>query len=371
MSLIINTALPEKKLLGLEVLRFISALAILVFHYQQFAYVGLTLVNYQADQQPFHSFFKWFYLHGELGVQFFWCISGFIFFWKYQNAIHQKMISGGKFFVLRLSRLYPLHFATLLLIAVLQIIYFSDHGNYFVVHNNDLKHFILQLFLASNWGGQGFSFNAPIWSISVEVLVYLFFFLVLRYLGKAMWITLVVLLIAAFIKLNNLTGSFIVDCIIYFYLGGLTAQIFKTTDRTKYQKWILAMSLVVVISPLLLLNEDSFRQIKHFFLILFAPALIYIGAIELKVSQKIGNLIEALGNMTYSSYLIHLPLQLMIVLMLGALNIAIPFYSSYFFIFYLALVLCLSRIIYLKYEKPMQDLIRLRASNLKKAKFPT
>ncbi|MFZ4379762.1 MAG: acyltransferase family protein [Polynucleobacter sp.] len=365
-----NTPFSEKKLLGLEILRFISAMAILVFHYQQFAYVGLTLVNYQADQQPFYSPFKWFYLHGELGVQFFWCISGFIFFWKYQNAIHQKIISGGKFFVLRLSRLYPLHFATLLLIAALQIIYFKDYGNYFVVHNNDLKHFILQLFLASNWGGQGFSFNAPIWSISVEVLVYLFFFLVLRYIGKAVWITLLVLLIGGFIKYHNLTESFIVDCIIYFYLGGLSAQIFKLTEKTKYQKFILALSLVVAISPLVLLNEDSFRQIKHIFLAIFAPALIYIGAMELKVSQQMENLIEALGNMTYSSYLIHLPLQLCIVLMLGALNIAMPFYSPYFFILYMALVLCLSRLIYLRFEKPMQDFIRLRASGLKKTKYP-
>jgi peptidoglycan/LPS O-acetylase OafA/YrhL len=226
----------------------------------------------------------------------------------------------------------------------------------------------LQLFLASNWGGQGFSFNAPIWSISVEVLIYLFFFLVLRYVGKAVWVTLLVILIGGLIKFNNLTESFIVDCIIYFYLGGLTAQIFKRFENTKYQKFILVFSLLVVISPLVLLNEDSFKPMKTIFLVIFAPALIYIAAMELKVSQKIGNLIEALGNMTYSSYLIHLPLQLLIVLMLGALNITIPFYSSYFFIFYMALVLCLSRIIYLKYEKPMQDFIRLRASNLKKVK---
>jgi peptidoglycan/LPS O-acetylase OafA/YrhL len=365
----VNTALPEKKLLGLEVLRFISAMAILVFHYQQFAYVGLIL-DYQAAQQPFYSLFKWFYVYGGLGVQFFWCISGFIFFWKYQDAIHQKVISGSKFFVLRLSRLYPLHFATLIIIAALQIIYFGEHGSYFVEHNNDIKHFILQLFLASNWGGQGFSFNAPIWSISVEVLVYLFFFLVLRYLGKAVWLTLLVLLIGGLIKYQNLTESFIVDCIIYFYLGGLTAQIFKATDHTKYQKWILALSLALVISPLVFLNEDSFKQIKHFFLIIFAPALIYISAIEFKVSQKIGNWIESLGNMTYSSYLIHLPLQLLMVLLLGAFGIAIPFYSPYFFIVYMALVLYLSRVTYLRYEKPMQDFIRLRANGLKKAKSP-
>ena len=363
-----DESLPEKKLLGLEVLRFISALAILVFHYQQFTYVGLKLVNYQADQQPFYSYLKWFYLHGELGVQFFWCISGFIFFWKYLGAIHQKIITGSKFFVLRLSRLYPLHFATLILIAVLQIIYFSTHGSYFVVPNNDLKHFILQLFLASNWGGQGFSFNAPIWSISVEVLVYLFFFLVVKYIGRSAWITLLLLLICGFIKYLNLTESFIVDCIIYFYLGGLTAQIVKAIENTKYQKLVLALSLVAVMSLHILLTEDSFRQLRSFFLIVFAPALIFIGAIEFKIDRKIEGWIEALGNMTYSSYLIHLPMQLLIVLMLEALEIAVPFYSPYFFILYIALTLCLSRMIYLRFKKPMQNFIRLRGLGLKRSK---
>jgi peptidoglycan/LPS O-acetylase OafA/YrhL len=175
-------------------------------------------------------------------------------------------------------------------------------------------------------------------------------------------------LICGFIKYLNLTESFIVDCIIYFYLGGLTAQIFKAVDNTKYQKLVLALSLVAVISPLILLNENFFKQIKPFFLIIFAPALIFIGAIEFKIDRKIESWIEALGNMTYSSYLIHLPMQLLIVLMLEALEIAVPFYSPYFFILYIVLTLCLSRMIYLRFEKPMQDFIRLRALGLRRPK---
>lgn len=355
---------PEKKLLGLELLRFISALAILIFHYQQFSYVGLTQTNYQADQQPFYALLKMFYLHGEMGVQFFWCISGFIFFWKYQDVISQKLITGSKFFILRVSRLYPLHLLTLLTIAILQMIYFREHDAFFVVHNNDLKHFVLQLFLASNWGGQGFSFNAPIWSISVEVLVYCFFFLVLRYLGKAAWVTLLVLLIGSFIKLNHLTESFIVDCIIYFYLGGLSAQLFKAAEHTQYQKLLIVFSITVIASPLVLLSEDAFRNIKPFFLAFYAPALIYIGATEFTVPSKLGNLIEALGNLTYSSYLIHLPFQLCLVLILEMLRIKLPFYSPYFFCMYIGFVLYLSRITYVRFEKPMQDLIRLKAKSI-------
>jgi peptidoglycan/LPS O-acetylase OafA/YrhL len=356
---------PEKKLLGLELLRFISALAILVFHYQHFAYVGYSKIDFHKDQQPLFPFLKWLYCYGELGVQLFWCISGFIFFWKYQNAIYQKAMRGKTFFLLRFSRLYPLHIATLMLMVMLQYIYLKEHGLYFLVPDNDLKHFVLQLFLASNWGGQGFSFNTPIWSISVEVLVYLFFFLVMRYVGKAFWITVIIILISVFIKLDHLTESFIVDCILYFYLGGFTAQILKASENTRLQKSLMFLCLFVIITPLCILDENTFEKIKNYFLVIYAPALIYASAIEFKASKNISKFIAALGNMTYSSYLIHLPLQLGTILLLGTLQIELKFYSVYFFILYLASVLILSRYIYILYEKPMQDLIRLKAGNLK------
>ena len=69
---------------------------------------------------------------------------------------------------------------TLLLVAILQPIYFDLNGCFFVYQENDLRHFLLQIFMASNWGFQnGHSFDGPSWSISIEVLVYVGFFLML------------------------------------------------------------------------------------------------------------------------------------------------------------------------------------------------
>ncbi|MDF9788656.1 peptidoglycan/LPS O-acetylase OafA/YrhL [Polynucleobacter sphagniphilus] len=353
-----NTSYPEKKLIGLEVVRFISALAILVWHYQHFAFVGYSAVDFERDKQPFFSIFKFFYQYGGMGVQLFWCISGFIFLWKYQDLIHRKIISGKKFFIFRFSRLYPLHIATLLLMAALQFIYFKWHGSFFIDRNNNIAHFIPQLFLASNWGGQGFSFNTPIWSVSVEVLVYFFFFLILRFIGASAWITVLIIVICSAIKINNLTESFIVDCLLYFYIGGLTAQTFKKAAGGKYQNILLALSLLIILAPFAFLTEDLFLKIKPIFLLLYAPALVYIAAIELKLPQSFERLIEVFGNMTYSSYLIHFPLQLFIILIFGLIGIKIPFYSPLFFIGFIVLVLTLAFFVYQYYEKPMQDYIR-------------
>jgi peptidoglycan/LPS O-acetylase OafA/YrhL len=116
--------------------------------------------------------------------------------WPRREAIASKAITYKEFFVLRFSRLYPLHFFTLLLVLALQAIYFSQKDYFFVYQDNDVLHFIYQLFFASNWGFEkGASFNGPIWSISVEVLIFCFFFLILENISKSFLINIAILLI--------------------------------------------------------------------------------------------------------------------------------------------------------------------------------
>ncbi|MBK6714732.1 MAG: hypothetical protein IPG57_06450 [Burkholderiales bacterium] len=57
---------------------------------------------------------------------------------------------------------------------------------------------MLQLGLASNWGWEvGPSFNGPIWSISLEVVVYGLFFGVMRLVGSGRWVAPGMLLLGA------------------------------------------------------------------------------------------------------------------------------------------------------------------------------
>ena len=122
-----KNALPNQKnrLLGIEILRFISAFSILIWHYQHFSFIADTPVNFEKEQQPFYSVLKIFYDHGHLGVNVFWCISGFIFFWKYRETLSSGIVDGKKFLIARFSRLYPLHFVTLIIVMMLQFTNFS------------------------------------------------------------------------------------------------------------------------------------------------------------------------------------------------------------------------------------------------------
>ena len=132
------------KLIGLEVLRFLAAFAILIFHYRHLAFVADKPVDLVPERLPLYWLLWPIQDSGAFGVWVFWCISGFIFFWKYGQVVSQRRLGGYKFFILRFSRLYPLHLATLLFVAVMQSVYFAKNLVYYIYPTNDTGHFILQ-----------------------------------------------------------------------------------------------------------------------------------------------------------------------------------------------------------------------------------
>jgi len=352
----------NNKLLGLEVIRFISAFSVLVWHYQHFFFIVGKPTNFVKEYQPLYRFLSPFYDYGYFGVQVFWCISGFIFFWKYRETISSKKITYKKFFILRFSRLYPLHFFTLMLVVFLQAIYKYKTEYFFVYQNNNITHFIYQLFLASNWGFEkGLSFNGPIWSISVEVLVYCFFFLVLQKISKSFLVNGAVLLICLSAKYFNVT-NIIFNCLAFFYIGGLSAIYLKYIERTKYAKQIsYIFLLLLIIYPLVVVYVTNIYQHKYvptLFLMSYLPVLLFFGAQGFSVPLFIQKTIEAAGNITYSSYLIQFPLQLAITICFIFSEKQIPYYSEIFFAGYIFITIFASHYIYKLFELPVQNLIR-------------
>jgi peptidoglycan/LPS O-acetylase OafA/YrhL len=359
----------DDKLLGIELLRFASALAVLIFHYQHLAFVGTTQVNFDITKQPFYSLLNFFYNYGFRGVQVFWCISGFIFFWKYGERISQAKLGGYSFFILRLSRLYPLHVATLLFMAAMQLVYFRQHNTYFVYASNDLQHFVLQLFMASNWGPMSSSwgpmvesFNGPIWSISIEVLVYGVFFLSLRYVsGSPLAIGLMAAISAAvvFLKISTHTAF---SCAMFFYLGCMTAILYAKVRSAPTQRTLVTIAALLAIVGLATLK--FFIDVKPmYFLVVFSPALIFLCTAHIKPSKFGAHLLTAAGSVTYSSYLLHVPLQISIVTYYGWAHRTLPFYSPSFFLVYLSVTLLLSYGCYKYFEVPAQNMLRKTLSS--------
>ncbi|OXE37025.1 MAG: acyltransferase [Phenylobacterium zucineum] len=351
----------ENKLLGLEVLRFITAFAILVWHYQHFAYVGNAAVGLVRTHQPFYGVLRPFFEYGLNGVQVFWCISGFIFFHKYRDSLAERRVSGRTFFVLRFSRLYPLHLVTLLIVAGLQGLYARQHGFSFVYENNDLKHFILQLFMASYWGlQQGLSFNGPIWSISTEILVYFVFHACLRLFGRSNLVTLTMIGLFLLARMSGRDNA-LVNGLGFFYAGGLAA-IFQArfTDHKAWFRMRLAVLICLLAGISAAAGLHGLWETEKVNLTLFwlTPLVLILVSGDLPALRPFAPIIEGFGNLTYASYLLHFPLQLSAVLIFAALKVSVPFYSDGLFLGYLAAVLALSWLVFRVFERPVQNAIR-------------
>ena len=155
-------------------LRGLASLTVVILHYRNLNDKwNEALIN----TNPFWDQLILVYKFGWIGVEFFFVLSGFIFFWKYGEMIGNKTITLTNFAVLRLTRLYPLHVATLILTALLQYLVFAKSNTTFVYGNNDIYHMLLQLsFLNYGWIEVGHSFNAPAWSIALEMGMYFLFY---------------------------------------------------------------------------------------------------------------------------------------------------------------------------------------------------
>ena len=349
----------DHKIVGIELIRFACALAVLVFHYQHFAFVGATAVNFVPTAQPFYPLLQLFYVNGFYGVQIFWCISGFIFFWKYGARIAERRIDGYRFFVLRVSRLYPLHLLTLLFMATLQTFYIAKVGSYYVYQDNDALHFILQLFLASNWVLVPESFNGPIWSISVEVLVYAVFFLSLRYISGSVMLLAGFAAGAALVQMLKISTNPVFSCLMFFYLGCLTAVAYfrlRPSVRASQIASAIAVTAVIALSVAIL-----YLPIKaKYYLAIVSPALIYLCVRHIRATPFNTAWLVPAGNMTYSSYLLHVPLQITTVTICAYAGITLPMYSPVMFLTYMAVILLLSAASYRYVEMPAQQWLRKR-----------
>jgi peptidoglycan/LPS O-acetylase OafA/YrhL len=341
------------KLLGLELLRFLSAMAVLFWHFTHFGQMA-GMEPIKAGTQPLHAPFALFYNYGLYGVQIFWGISGYIFFWKYGAAIHATAVTARDFFWLRFSRLYPLHIVTLLAVVGLQAVHRRYAGFDFVYQANDTGLFVRQLFLATDWGPPPpFSFNGPIWSISAEVAVYAAFFVILSRFAPSMKLCGAVIAAALGLQLAGLNwaGPF---CATYFFAGGMAALLGPKAIRPA------ALTLGVLIAVCMMTGAIGNPDKMPMILLLTVPCLLVLLSRDWPLLARWQRPVQFAGNLTYSSYLLHFPLQLVLAIVVAASGVVLPISSVFFLAAYLGVTLGAAALSYRWFELPAQRWIRRR-----------
>ena len=347
-----------EKLYSLDVLRGLAAISIVFWHWQHFFYVGSAPNGIIYEKQPFFNLFWMLYKYGDLAVELFFCISGFIFYWLYSGNIKSKKESARNFFIKRFSRLYPLYLLTFLVVALLQYVYHKTNSSYFVYQFNDFYHAFLNIFMISGWGFEsGWSFNAPGWSVSIEALLYALFFITCkaRISGK--------IIIPLFIAIGFLTFPHNYKLgigIFSFYCGAATFFFSKLiTSRLHLLPRIMLSTSLLCISWIIIIDQSK----NNAFIITglgFTSFILFLTTIDgFEKCHIFFKKVGWVGDISYSSYLIHFPLQITFALATQKIGFSRDiFYNDGVFIAFMLSLLILSFISYFYFETKSQNAIR-------------
>jgi peptidoglycan/LPS O-acetylase OafA/YrhL len=348
-----NPAAANERVSPLDALRGLAALAVVVYHYIHFT---------GTQGRPLQFLFGPIYAYGNHAVPLFFILSGYIFFAVYSERIVENEIGVREFFMLRFSRLYPLHAVTLSVVAILQVVCLHVTGSYFVYRNNDALHFVFNASLLQfGWFPIGFSFNGPAWSISVEVGLYASFFAFCAICGRSLLALVLVAGVFLTLTLVHVTSipygplhPFMSEGLGCFFLGGCLRRLKTNLPKPA----IMAIGSIAILAGVSLAFEFDLRNML---IVGVFPGLILLAVSSerlLRASEF--RPLAALGEISYSIYLWHFPVQLAFVIFAASVA-RFDFASPAVLWLYLATVFAAGCASYRYIEVPAKRAIRALA----------
>jgi peptidoglycan/LPS O-acetylase OafA/YrhL len=217
------------------------------------------------------------------------------------------------------------------------------------------------------------SFDGPSWSVSIEILLYLVFFSACRLGLKAGWPSLLVAVAGAPLMWFD---EHICRGVIGFFMGGVAfalwrhavargqaAMLLRVSATLAIAGWTFLIVLIYSDSGLLTGGETN-SAFLYAFDYLLCPATILSLALFESVSGIKFERLAFLGDISYSTYMLHFPLQLCVVLLALRFGLAPSFFmQGWVMLAFLGALIVLAAWSYRYFEKPMQDLLcgRVRA----------
>ena len=292
----------KKKFLSLETYRAFAALMIAAIHFD----VNSPLVNHSLANGYF--------------VQFFFCLSGFVIYYNYNDKI--KNLENIKLFIKkRFLRLYPLHLFFLIIFFFIEVAKYIFVNEYNITTNtepfgkNNLYSFFTNILLLQTFLYE-YTFNTPSWSISAEFYTYIFFAILIIFKFN-LTINLLVILLITLLRLNDgfdygasHSGyRSMLDCIYIFYWGVFSCYLYLIYNKKK-----LYNSIKNIISIfLLVVTFFALIKLKNNYLIILPIvfSLLIFFSCDLDNKTYLGTILcnkffVYLGKISYSIYMSHL-----------------------------------------------------------------
>lgn len=310
-----------------------------------------------------------FFKEGFVGVSFFFVLSGFIIAYNYQQKLTEGTTTKRKFWVARFARVYPLHWLTLLLAALL--------GGYVVTTGaaDWCRHFLASFTLTQAYVPRAdyfFSFNSPSWSLCCEQLFYFCFPLLIplarNYKRLLLFFILCALLVIAgmhFTPEADIKGYWYVNPITRFpdfIVGMLLFRLYSyLKDRrfTARQGTVLEVLAIAIFLGFYLYAAEVPKVYRYscYYWLPVSLVLLSFALQKGSLSKLLSNRYLIIGGeISYSFYLIHLFVLLTYVEWQKQGGYEISWMVSVPIL--LAVIVLLSLLSYYRFEKPMNKLIK-------------
>ncbi|WDF55048.1 acyltransferase family protein [Mucilaginibacter sp. KACC 22063] len=294
-----NLLQTKKHFEVLDGMRGIAALAVVTFHFME-----MFITDYSKN----------FIGHGFLAVDFFFCLSGFVIGYAYDDRISK--IGLGQFFKSRLIRLHPLVFlgSVLGLITFL----FDPFGGNLSAYSPGR---ILLLFITSvllipfpvmnDRANNLFGLNAPAWSLFWEYIANIIYALVLCRLNRKWLIPLVIIAAGSICYVAYRSGSVMGGWggpsfwdgsarISYSFLAGLI--IYRFNLIIKNPLGFIGMGILLLLTFLMPFGKWNWLT-EPFVVLIYYPLIVALGAGT--VSGGLKKLCNFSGEISYPLYMTH------------------------------------------------------------------
>lgn len=339
----------------LDGLRGVAAIAVVVFHFMEFI-----VPDYRDN----------FIAHGYLAVDFFFCLSGFVIAYAYDNRI--RKLGALNFIKLRLIRLQPL----VVIGAILGLITFlldPFHNMYAMFGaGKTLLMFLSAVFMipfpiVPERYNNLFHFNPPTWSLFWEYLANLFYaFILYRFKHKILWsLTILAAMGLFYISYHyrnlgvgwgaeNFIGGGV--RILYSFLVGML--VFRMKWIIKLSPGFPLMTLLLMLVFLVPFVDASNWLMDPLIVIFYFPLLVALGAGS-HLSPAFERLCKLSGEISYPLYMIHYPF---LWVFLSYVEMEKPGMNEMLFIMVTGtlLLICLSYIVLKYLDLPLRNYLKKR-----------
>ena len=348
---------PTERLHSIDALRGIAAMSVVVFHLKVMtAHPGgaLGLTN---------AFGRWSNDYLWTAVDLFFLISGFIFAHVYlRDGALKAGTTARDYAVARVARIYPLHLLTLFVVAAIVwagVPLVPSFDRAAVAY--DGYHFTLNLLMLQAAGiERSFSFNSPAWSLTSEFICYALFFVLAR--AGAKWLVagaVLLIMIGLGAELGFVpVPSRIARGFVGFFLGVLLHRHRARLLGISFPLLMVLSLVTIVLAPQLVGSRVNSGVIMS---IVAWPWLVALCLHPASRGFLGSRIMQLFGDLSYSTYLLHIPLALIFLTLNGGRYFKI---EQFFWLVpaYVATLIFCSWVSFKWFETPARRWIRQAAS---------